>query len=279
VRVTGHGLGCPDWPLCYGHVIPPSLTGAWVEFTHRLFGAAASLQIALLGVLAWRHYRGQRWVFWPAVVAVGLLVIQVSLGGLHVILEIPPATGLVHTGLAMLIVGLIAVQVANTWPAMQSLQETIRQSLPDKRFRIWVSVTAGATYLLVLTGSYVTRKGASLACPSFPWCGAAGRTSFTDIQMLHRYTAFGMAFLTLVTVIWLLVKQNDRLLAGIAYGLAGLLLVQFGLGIANVLLSLPMWSRVLHLTVAASLWAGLTLLWSLCVRRHDNARSPARSKM
>ena len=63
VRVTGHGLGCPDWPLCYGRMIPPALTGAWVEFSHRMLGGLVSLQIVSLGVLIWQHYRNRPWLF------------------------------------------------------------------------------------------------------------------------------------------------------------------------------------------------------------------------
>ena len=65
VRVTGNGLGCPDWPLCYGRVVPPALTGAWVEFTHRLLGAVTSAQIILLALVVWRRYRQRPWLFWP----------------------------------------------------------------------------------------------------------------------------------------------------------------------------------------------------------------------
>ena len=267
VRVTGHGLGCPDWPLCYGQVIPPALTGAWVEFTHRLIGAATSLLIILLGVFAWRHYRESSWVFRPAIVAVGLLLVQIVLGGLHVIFEIPPMTGLIHTGVAMLIVGLIAVQVVSTRPTTQAFQETTAKIFANKRFVVWITITASVTYLLLLTGSYVTRSGASLACPAFPLCGVDASNWLITVQMLHRYTAYSVTLLTLVTVVWLITKQNDRRLALIAYGVGTLLLIQFGLGMTNVLLRLPMWSRVLHLTVAASLWACLVIVWGLCFVR------------
>jgi heme A synthase len=276
VRVTGNGLGCPDWPLCYGRVVPPALTGAWVEFTHRLLGAVTSAQIVLLALVVWRRYRQRPWLFWPAVTTVGLLIIQVSLGGLHVIFEIPPVTGWIHTGVAMLIAGMVAVQVAGLLPAAQPLRGAAL--FANRRFAGWLSVTTGAAYLLLLTGSYVTRSGASLACPSFPLCGIAARNRLIDIQMLHRYAAFSVAFLTLALVIWLVTRQEDRRLARFAYVLGALLLVQLGLGASNVLLRLPIWSRVLHLAVAATLWASLVVLWSLCCTRRPapkNSRSPA----
>ncbi len=268
VRVTGYGLGCPDWPLCYGRVIPPALTGAWVEFSHRLLGAAAGMQIFLLAVFAWRSYRKQLWVFWPAIAAVGLLMIQVSLGGLHVIFEIPPVTGWIHTGVAMLIVGLVAVQLAGTLPAAQPLRRA--SILQDRRFGAWLSLTAGAAYLLLLTGSYVTRSGASLACPSFPLCGsnAPALRRLIDIQMLHRYTAYTVAAMTVVLVIWLITRAKDQPLTRYAYAVGILLLAQLGLGASNVLLRLPMWSRVLHMAVAASFWVSLVMLWSLNRARH-----------
>lgn len=270
VRVTGNGLGCPDWPLCYGRVVPPALTAAWVEFTHRLLGAVTSLQIVLLALFVWRRYRQQPWLFWPAVAAVGLLIIQVSLGGLHVIFEIPPVTGWVHTGVAILIAGMLVIQVAGLLPAAQPLREA--PIFGNRRFAAWLSVTTGAAYVLLLTGAYVTRSGASLACPSFPLCGVTARNRLIDIQMLHRYAAFTVAFLTLALVIWLVTRQEDRRLARFAYILGALLLVQLGLGASNVLLRLPLWSRVLHLAVAATLWASLVVLWSLCCTRRPAPR-------
>jgi len=272
VRVSGHGLGCPDWPLCYGRAIPPGLTGAWVEFTHRLVSTAAGAQIVLLGVLAWRRHRGEKWIWRPALAAVALLAAQVPLGGLHVIMENPPETGLAHTALAMLILGCLAVVAAAVLPGADRLQKAAARELARGRFAGWISLLAGLSYLLLLTGSLVTRSGASLACPVFPWCGAAS-SQLTDIQMLHRLTALAVAGLALVVIVQVWRRARATSLSRFAQLLLGLLLCQLALGAANVLLRLPLWTRVLHLTVGAAWWAAVAMLWTVVSRGRSLSRA------
>ena len=280
VRVTGNGLGCPDWPLCYGQVVPPLKLPAWIEFSHRFLGALAGAQIVGLGVLAWRGYRREGWVFVPAMLAIGLLVVQISLGGLHVLLELPPSSGWMHTGVAMAIAGLVASQVAVTHPAAQKLAAQAPALVKrDRGLPVALAVTAAVTYLLILTGSYVTRTGASLACPAFPHCGAEATEiifpQLVKIQMLHRFTAFGVA-LTACLTLWRLARagREARGFRAAAFVLTTLIVVQFGLGIGNVLLRLPPWSRTAHLAVAALLWAGLVML-GVVLRFNSPQTSPA----
>lgn len=272
VRVTGHGLGCPDWPLCYGRAIPPAYTGAWVEFSHRLVGGIASLQILVLAALAWRDQRTQRWIVWPAVAAAGLLLVQILLGGLHVVLEIPPETGLIHTAVAMLIVGLLAVELAMTSPALERLRTSAQQVVSGRWLLSLISAVAAATYLLLLTGSYVTRSGASLACPSIPLCGSSAPATqrLMDIHMLHRFAALAVLVLSGWAIGRLIAGTRDGTLHRYAYHLLTLLVMQSGLGIANVLLLLPMWSRVLHLSLAAVFWSAVVILWAAA---HSSANS------
>lgn len=259
VRVTGYGLGCPDWPLCYGQVIPPLKIGAWVEFSHRFLGGLVSLLVVGVAVLAWRQQRADKWIVRPAVAAVAVLVVQVGLGGLHVLSELPGWTGLIHTGVAMALVGLLAVVAVTSRPRGLVGRPSLGR-LPQ-----WAVWAAGATYLLLLTGSLVTRTGASLACPAFPLCGLQTIPEFlgplVTIQFIHRIVAtlVGLLILAVVARLWQIGRQwaNLRLAA---VGLTFLLIAQFTLGISNVLLRLPMWSRSLHLVTGASLWALLVVI-------------------
>ena len=275
VRVSGHGLGCPDWPLCYGRAIPPAYGGAWVEFSHRLVGGIAGIQVVLLAALARREGRGRPWSYRPAVAAAGLLAVQVLLGGLHVILELPPQTGLVHTGVAMLIVGLLATQLAVSSPRLEPLRSGLQRAAAGRRLGAELSVIAAATYALLLTGSAVTRSGASLACLRFPQCGAAAAVSqsLIDIHMLHRLAGLGVLVLTGWLTRAILSRNSPLAVRRFGYALAGLLAVQTGLGIANVLLLLPMWSRVLHLTFAAVFWSAVVMLWAATLSRPASALS------
>lgn len=267
VRVSGHGLGCPDWPLCYGRPIPPLVTGAWVEFSHRFLAGIVSIELAGLLLMAWRYYRSEKWLFYPAVAALFVLIIQASLGGMHVLFELPAWTGWIHTGVAMALAGLIAVIVAQTRPGLQQLR-SLTAALSPSLNRL-TTAAAVATYLLILTGSLVTRTGSSLACPAFPHCGLETVTdqlqSFVLVQMLHRFSAFAVALLIgwLVWRLW----QSGRAWHGFAYLLAGLVILQFTFGISNVLLDLPMWSRALHLVTGAAIWITTVILWTT-IRQH-----------
>jgi cytochrome c oxidase assembly protein subunit 15 len=80
--------------------------------------------------------------------------------------------------------------------------------------------------------------------------------------MLHRLAAFTVALLVLGIIFWLLRNSSARMVKKYSQGLGILVVMQFGLGISNVLLRLPMWSRVLHLTVAAAIWAVVVMLWA-----------------
>ncbi len=263
VRVTGHGLGCPDWPLCYGQPIPPFLVGAWMEFTHRLIGLIASVQIVALGWIGLRRYRYHAWLKGSGIALLVLLAIQIPLGGLHVILEIPPETGLIHTAIALAIVGLVALMFALLHPATVALRKQATTFMQDRRFLRWLTVGTVLLYLLLLTGSLVTRLGASLACPSWPFCGVPREewSTLVWIQVLHRYTAYATGGLLLVLAAYVLRRAPSVGWRRFAYGLFLVLLAQFTLGVLNVLLRIPMTTRALHLTVGSTLWVLVVILW------------------
>jgi heme A synthase len=274
VRVTGNGLGCPDWPLCHGQAIPPFLMSAWVEFLHRLFGAAVAIQIGALIVLSWRWYRPDKWIFRTAIFATTMLTLQVLLGGVHVIYELPRWTGWIHTGVAMLVAGSVAVWLAITHRSTRELGRRTAKLLEGTRLQLWTALAAGAIFVLLMTGSLVTRTGASLVCPSFPNCGLAvvpsNLQTIVAIQMVHRFAAFTVAFAT-VLILWYLLKKSryDRGLQRVAWILIALFGLQFFLGISNVLFNLPTWSRVLHLGTGATIWVFMVIL-SVTLIRGEN---------
>ncbi len=263
VRVTGYGLGCPDWPLCYGQPIPPFLVGAWMEFAHRLIGLIASVQIVALGWIGWRRYGYHTWLRRSGIALLLLLAVQIPLGGLHVILEIPPQTGLIHTAIALAILGLVGVMFALLHPATVSLRKQAVVFMQDQRFLRWLTIGTVLLYLLLLTGSLVTRLGASLACPSWPFCGVPRGEwgPLMWIQVLHRYTAYVTGGLLLVLTAFVLRRAPSRGWRRFAYSLLFVLLTQFTLGVLNVLLRIPMSTRALHLTVGSTLWVMVVMLW------------------
>src|SRR5579885_1167547 len=89
VRVTGSGLGCPDWPTCHGQLVPPLEPTAIIEYTHRFLGAVVSPLILATTIGAWLVRRRDRAVLVPATLVPVLLAIQIVLGMIVVRRELP----------------------------------------------------------------------------------------------------------------------------------------------------------------------------------------------
>ncbi len=242
VSVTGSGLGCPDWPLCHGRLIPPLQLEAWIEYLHRLAGLITS--ILLLGN-AWIAYRSGVTLYRRlAFAAVGLLFIQIPLGAVVVLLELPPAVIPIHLGIAFVIFALLSLQ----YLLIRRGEQKLRLTYP------YAAVFALLVIVQAMMGALVRHYHASLVCPEFPTCLAGfwfppSSDPRFHIHLTHRFLAYLLFLLPLP-----MFRRNVRD-AGI---LTGLLAFQIFLGAWTVL------SRVNPVVVSLHYANALMILfWAL----------------
>src|SRR5918999_1413274 len=203
VRVTGSGLGCPDWPLCHGKILPPLEITAIIEYTHRLVASAivGPLILVTCGTV-WLAYRREKWLVVPATAAVFLLIGQALLGGVTVLNELPGEIVAAHLALgeALLACLLLVLVVAYRGPLVFR-SDVVENSRPD-RFPLLSFISAIGVYLLILTGSLVTATGATTACVTWPLCqGQVFPVHLLPaIHMGHRFVAAIIGVLLLYTL-------------------------------------------------------------------------------
>src|ERR1700716_25636 len=175
VRVSGSGLGCPDWPLCHGRPYPPADVHAIIEYSHRAVGSVTGILIIATVVLAWTVFRTQRpLVAWLASASLIGIVGEGVLGGVVVARELSSWLVLFHLGLAMMILGFLVATAVMSRPASPGI--------PDRSFRRLAGIGAAATYVLLLTGSTVVASGADGSCHSWPLCGNGFALSFGGVD-------------------------------------------------------------------------------------------------
>ena len=271
VRVHGAGLACPDWPLCFGEVVPPIDLQVGLEFGHRVLAGLISLGFLGLGAALFRIRRalpaevGTLWLL-----AAIVLGVQVVLGGLTVLellAEWTVTSHLLAGNTFCLLLLLLAL----------SLREA---SAPRTRAPVGLPVRAAAVALAIgvvsqlAMGGLVASSHAGLACGTFPSCnGAAWFPTFegpVGLQVTHRL----IGLLLLCVALSLVGLTRGRGPQGrLALVLLAVISVQATLGIANVLLGLPVEVTLLH-----SLGAAATVLVTGWLH-HEIWRAPVAAEL
>jgi len=270
VRVSGSGLGCPDWPLCHGNLLPPFQLHVLIEYSHRTVATLASLLVVAVALAAWLAVRDRPDLRLFATIAAGLLILQVGLGGITVLLDLPSAIVLAHLATALALLGVVCATAVAAW---------VPRATPtaiDRPAARWALAAAGATYLLILTGSLVTATGASSACAAWPLCGGGLSLSFDRlplVQLLHRGTAGVVGLGLVLGLVAVLRRLGEHRSVRLTTALTLMALaLQIAVGAAVVRLHLPAALRGLHLALAAAVWVGTVILVVLA------RRLPARSE-
>ena len=297
VRLMDAGLGCPDWPGCYGAISPNhaaediaravasqggehgpvSLRKAWKEMFHRYLAGALGLAILAIAVLAWRNRRTQGRHLLPLAL-LALVIVQAALGMWTVTLLLKPVIVTLH------LLGGMATLALLAWLALREL-EWPRAFDPEGRgwVRPWAAAGLAIVAVQIALGGWVSSNYAALACVDFPTCHGTwlpnmdfahgfqlvrelGRTAagthlayeaLVAIHWTHRVGAL-VTLLYIGWLAWVLIRMRG--VAPIGLALAVLLTAQVALGIANILAGLPLAVAVAHNAVAACLLVTLVMI-------------------
>jgi cytochrome c oxidase assembly protein subunit 15 len=297
-RLTDSGLGCPDWPGCYGSASPigareeiqaaqtamptgpVTFTKAWIEMIHRYLAMMVGVLILVMAAASWVGARaGARRLPhspWWATATLVWVVIQGLFGKYTVTLKLYPAVVTAHLLGGMFLLALLVVQ-HETWRA--------RRAALSPRLLVGAVVVTLLLWVQIALGGWVSTNYAVLACSDFPRCngqwwprmnftegftilrelGRAGHGGFVAmeslvaIHMAHRLAAL-VLFAALGALSWRLWRAQALVLRRYALALGGLALWQFASGLSNVVLGWPLIAALAHSAGAAGLVAVTTSL-------------------
>ena len=261
VTSTDSGLAVPDWPLAYGKLMPPMVGGILYEHGHRVVAALVSFFVGLqAGILLWGEPR--RTVRRLGLLAFSAILAQALLGGLTVLLQLPPAVSSAHAGLAQIVFALtasIAFMTSVSWRSGELGHGLTAAHAPAlTRALGWTAAATAAVYVQILLGAVMRHTGAGLAIPDFPLSfgkllPAAEEWSRpgVPIHLAHRAFAVVASFLMIMAVRAALRLRGEPAVARTLAGLwAAALALQITLGTFSI------WTRKAVAVTAAHLAVG-----------------------
>lgn len=287
VRVAGAGLGCPDWPRCFGRWIPPlslsqlppdidpalfNITLAWIEYCNRLFGVTVGLSILITAVLAIVHCRKIPKILYTSIAVLILTAFQGWYGSLVVKSELLPITVSIHMLLAVIIVGMLIYVTQHAY--YYENPKSYKGTLYPENIERWVWFLGGSATVQIVIGTQV-RSALEVLQQQFPLLSAQEWLDRTGaIQNIHWALGIAMFFISWHIGIKIL-KFNDRLpmlIKQSIIAIMALISIQLVIGLIIVTAGLLELARLFHLWVG-SLYFGMVVMLLIAVRKQKDGKS------
>lgn len=274
VTKTGSGQGCGrSWPLCNGELVPSDFPmDTIIELSHRIVSGSAGILIALLCVLAWKHYGHVRETKPLAILSFAFLVAQALMGAAAVMWGQVPAVLAIHFGISLISFASVILLTCLIFEIDKKFDA--RSLIIDKKMKFHIYGVTIYSYIVVYTGALVRHEHASLACPNFPMCSKDSPlpTDFHElVQMGHRFAAMLIfAWVLYATIAAIRHYKNQKVvywgwitafILVSLQALSGMLVVFTG---ANVFIS------ILHSLFISCLFALLCYLVMIATRSNKN---------
>jgi len=267
VRVSGAGLGCPDWPKCFGSWIPPlsqaqlpagfnpntfNFTLAWIEYINRLIGMVVGLLILALAIMAVIHFRNYKKILVPSILAGLLVAVQGWYGSVVVATKLQPETVSVHLVLALFIVSLL-IYVTQSISYLDVANIKSKFPLKSSMIILWI-----LTLTQIILGTQV-RSSIEILLNRFPLMFESEiLTQIGLINYIHSVTGILLAAVTILISykIFSINSKELKLLSGFSLLL---LLAQIIIGSSMEIFGLPPVLQVFHLWIS-SIFIGIILI-------------------
>lgn len=247
------GLACPDWPLCHGQVVPPFRWDIYVEFSHRVIGALAGLLLLILSVNRFKRYTGAVKAI-PSIALI-LLLIQVTLGGLVVLLHLPVDLTTIHFSIALIILSLVIF--LDYFDGDRNKPDFNTRSFNNAFLFLSILI-----FVQAVMGAYVRHSNAGLACPDFPKCLGywipPNLSGIVLIHFMHRSLAY---FIFAVFLILAFTRIIDKKYKKKLHTVLGLIIVQIILGVGLIHSKLFFAVTAMHILVALFILYILVSTW------------------
>lgn len=257
VRASESGLGCPDWPLCNGEVIPTFEYHTVVEYSHRMLGSILGLLVIVLLVSTLLFYRRNRWLLCWNISASSLVILAGVLGGITVITELVWWIRLIHLAVAQCVIASLSVILWETFKVKAPLS-TAHYSAGNWKSRIAISLAV--VFCLMLSGSYMVGIGASSSCSTWPLCRNELFPSGMEysIHMGHRYlAAISMLYLAYTSITFIKIGNNLPMLRKASHSVLGLMVLQIAVGAFIVWTDFSPHLKSTHLSLATLVWVAV----------------------